>query len=413
MGGVNSPSSELKVSSITAISQSTNQIVELLASPIYIGSSFVPSTVEAQKNYYYNQAVIYFPEINTSEITVKFEQSIYSDVEIQHMYWKPSLNTGFFSSLNTENRFDPASLSSLGFKEVQYNYSDLVPNILRPNALKDQYSLIAKKINVTYKENQKTNRFLVSFKRVNAALTPPATQKYYYTNAPIGLETLSKQQEMAAQPLIDLSFQYESLASAESAKAYIQTRVSNNEWSSANFQELTVETIKAELSPKSVTASISLQRNFEIYSAKKFSIGLRSIEVNYQIYASKAQIISKPFIFGYNVKNLTLSSDSFLGLQGDNSNINYIKYYVSLDDGKKWIQISPIENPFNGVPEILSLNENVGSFGQTKGVSYFNYPNIPIDTKSIRVKIEIEKPRYENTTPVIYSYQIAGRVEQL
>ena len=413
MGGVDSPSSELKVSSITAISQSTNQIVELLASPIYIGSSFVPSTVEAQKNYYYNQAVIYFPEINTSEITVKFEQSIYSDVKIQHMYWKPSLNTGFLSSLNTENRFDPASLSSLGFKEVQYNYSDLVPNILRPNALKEQYSLIAKKINVSYKENQKTNRFLVSFKRVNAALTPPATQKYYYTNAPIGLETLSKQQEIAAQPLMDLSFQYESLASAESAKAYIQTRVSNNEWSSANFQELTVETIKAELSPKSVTASISLQRNFEIYSAKKFSIGLRSIEVNYQIYASKAQIISKPFIFGYNVKNLTLSSDSFLGLQGDNSNINYIKYYVSLDDGKKWIQISPIENPFNGVPEILSLNENVGSFGQIKGVSYFNYPNIPIDTKSIRVKIEIEKPRYENTTPVIYSYQIAGRVEQL
>jgi hypothetical protein len=29
------------------------------------------------------------------------------------------------------------------------------------------------------------------------------------------------------------------------------------------------------------------------------------------------------------------------------------------------------------------------------------------------MKIDIEKPRYENTTPVIYSYQIAGRVEQL
>lgn len=413
MGGVGSPSSELKISSITAISQSTNQIVELLSSPMYVGSSFVPQNVESQKNYYYNQAVIYFPEINTSEITVKFEQSVYSDVKIQHMYWKPHFNTGFSSSLNTQNRFDPASLSSLGFKEVQYNYADLVPNILRPNALKDQSSLITKKINITYKENLKTNRYLVSFKRTNATLTPPAEQKYYYTNAPIGLQALARQQEMAAESNVDLAFQYENLVSAEAAKAYIETRVANSEWTSGNFRELTVETIKAELSPKSITASISLQRNFEIYSAKRFVIGLRSIDISYQAYASKAQIISKPFIFGYNVKNLTISSDSSLGLQNSNSNISYIKYYVSLDDGKKWIQISPIENPFNGVPEILSFNENVGSFGKIRGVSYFNFPSIPANVKSIRVKIEIEKPKYENTTPIIHSYRIAGRVEQL
>lgn len=413
MGGVGSPSSEVKVSSITAVSQSTNQIVELLNSPIYIGSSFVPQNVEAQKNYYYNQAVVYFPEINTSEITVNLEQSIYSDVKIQHMYWKPHFNTGSISSLNNQNRFDPASLSSLGFKEVQYNYSDLVPNILRPNQLKDQSSLITKKINITYKDNLKTNRYLVSFKRINAALTPPANQKYYYTNSPIGFENLTKQQELAAEFNIDLAFQYENLESAETAKRYIQTRISNAEWDSNNFQDLVIEEIKTELSPKSLTGSISLQRNFEIYSAKRFSIGIRSIDINYNVYAQKAQIISKPFIFGYDVKNLTISSDTSLGLQGANSNISYVKYYISLDDGKKWIQISPIENPFNGVPEILSFNENVESFGQIKGVSYFNYPNIPVSTKSIRVKIEIEKPKYENTTPIIHSYQIAGRVEQI
>jgi hypothetical protein len=407
-----SPYAELKVSSITAVSKLTNQTVELLSSPAYIGSNFIPQNIESKKNYYYNKAVIYFNEIVTSEITVHLEQSDYSDVTIQHMYWKPYSNTGSLTPLNTQSRFDPASFNALGFQDVQFNYSDLVPSILRPNVSKDQSSLVTKKINVTYKESLKVERYVVTFKRLNSSATP-SLQKYYYVNPPIAYQTLAKQQELAAVSDINLAFQYESLVSAETAKTYIQQKISNAEWSSSNFQDLTVETIKSDLSPKYSTASILLQRNFEIYPAKRFTIGLRSIDVNYSVYAQKAQLISKPFVFGYNVKNLTISADTAFNLQNGNSNISYIKYYISVDDGKKWIQISPIENPFNGVPEILSFNENVESFGQIKGVSYLNFPDVPVDTKSIRIKIEIEKPRYENTTPVIYSYQIAGRVEQL
>lgn len=373
----------------------------------------MPQNVEVQKNYYYNQAVIYFPEINTSEIIVNLQQSSYSDIKLQHSYWKPYYNTGLASALNAQNRFDPASLNSIGFQDVQYNLSDLVPNVLRPNQLKDQSSLVTKKINITYKENLKVDRYLVSFKRINTTITPSALQKYYYTNFPIGFESLVKQQALAAEPNIDLAFSYETLESAETAKRYIQQKISSAEWTSNNFQDLVIEQIKKDLSPKSITGSISLQRNFEIYNAKRFSIGIRSIDINYNTYAQKSQIISKPFVFGYNVKNLTISADTSLSLQSGDSTISYIKYYISLDDAKKWIEISPIENPFNGIPEVLSFNENVESFGQIKGVSYFNYPNIPIDTKSIRIKIELQKPKYENTTPIIYSYQIAGRVEQI
>jgi hypothetical protein len=328
------------------------------------------------------------------------------------MYWKPFSNTGSLTPLNTQGRFDPASLNAIGFQDVQFNYSDLVPSILRPNVSKDQSSLVTKKINVTYKESLKVERYVVTFKRLNSSATP-SLQKYYYVNPAIAFQTLAKQQELAAVSDINLAFQYESLIAAETAKTYIQTKISDTEWLGSNFQDLVVETIKSDLSPRYSTSSVLLQRNFEIYSAKRFTIGLRSIDVNYSMYAQKAQLISKPFIFGYNVKNLTISSDTVFSLQGENSNVSYIKYYISIDDGKKWIQISPIENPFNGIPEILSFNENVESFGQVKGVSYFNSPDIPSDTRSIRIKIEIEKPRYENTTPVIYSYQIAGRVEQL
>jgi len=328
------------------------------------------------------------------------------------MYWKPFSNTGSLTPLNTNSRFDPAGLSAIGFQDVQFNYLDLVPSILRPNVSKDQSSLATKKINITYKEAMKVERYVVTFKRLGSSATP-SLQKYYYVNPATAFQTLAKQQEVAAVSDIGLSFQYESLIAAQTAKTYIQTKISSAEWSGSNFQDLAVETIKADLGPKYMTSSVLLQRNFEIYPAKRFAIGLRSIDVNYSVYAQKAQLISKPFVFGYNVKNLTVSSDTIFSLQGGNSNITYIKYYISIDDGKKWIKISPIEDPFNGIPEILSFNENVESFGQVKGVSYFNSPDIPSDTKSIRIKIDIEKPRYENTTPVIYSYQIAGRVEQL
>ena len=53
MGKVGSPYSELKVSSITAVSKLTNQTVELLDSPVYIGSNFIPQNIESKKNYYY------------------------------------------------------------------------------------------------------------------------------------------------------------------------------------------------------------------------------------------------------------------------------------------------------------------------------------------------------------------------
>jgi hypothetical protein len=90
-----------------------------------------------------------------------------------------------------------------------------------------------------------------------------------------------------------------------------------------------------------------------------------------------------------------------------------IKYYVSVDDGNNWIAISPIENPFSGIPEVLSFNENL--FGSLKipGVSYFNYPQVPKEVRKIRVKIDISKPSNSNHSPIIYSYKLSTKVEQI
>lgn len=401
------PNAEIKIARVVAI-DSTAKEIDLIDEPIYVGSSLIPSTLESSKNYFYDKIKLVFPEVTTSEIHVYMEQSYSGNIKVKHMYWKPLPSSGRLSALNTQTRFDPSALSSLGFSEIQYNTHDLVPPITRPNTYKEQSDLSVKQLNITYKDQEKADTYVINFKRqVGSSLV-----KNYYTNSFTGFETVEKQQEKAATTDMSLSWKAESRDAAIRVKDYIESKISSGEWSSANFQDLTIETIKMAYSPKTYTATINLKKDYEIYEARRFAIGIRSIDVGYHMYASKSEFVSKTYEFPYNVKNLTISLDSKIDYTSLNPNEQLVKVYISLDDAKNWIRISPIENPFIGIPEILSFNEFIQSGEKVKGVDYYNYPAIPVETKRVKVKIEIFKPRYTNVSPVIYSYKLMGRVEQ-
>ena len=408
-GTVENVYSELKVVAVTAISASTRQLVQLIDRPIYIGSSFLPQSIESSKNYFYNKASVTFPEIVTNEINVYFEQPNYNDINVQHLYWQPLPSSGRLAALDAQTRFDPSSLSSLGFQDVQYDMKELVPTIVQPNQYKDLSSLSTRRIDITFKDQNFGSKYIVTFKRMkNSSIV-----KMYYTNSFTGLETPLVQQQKSATEDSKLAWQHESIESANAAIVFMQSKIASSEWSADNYQELKTEKIQTSFEPKTRAIPIPLKRKFEIYPAKRAAIGIRSIDVYNNMYQSNGEIVSKPFVFPYDVKNLTMSADVKLDSRSLNNTSQYVKYSVSLDDGKTWILISPIENPFSGVPEILSFNENISSLGQVKGVSYFNYPDIPKETKNIRVKIELTKPRNYNISPIVYSYQIAGRVEQV
>ena len=401
------PNAELKIARVVAIDSSAKEI-DLINEPIYVGSSVVPSTIESSKNYFYDKVRLVFPEVTTAEIQVHMEQADSNNIKIKHMYWKPLPSSGRFSALNTQTRFDPSALSSLGFSEIQYNTFDLVPPVTRPNIYKEQSDLSVKQINVTYKDQEKADTYTITFQRQSGA----SLTKYYYTNSFTGFETPEKQQEKAASTDSNLAWKAESKDAADRVKAYIDSKISSGEWSSSNFQNISIETIKAAFNPKTYTASISLKKDYEVYSAKRSAIGIRSIDIGYHIYAPKSEFVSNTYEFPYNVKNLTVSLDSKVDYKSTNPNEQLIKVYVSLDEAKNWIRISPIENPFIGIPEVLSFNEFIQSGEKVGGVGYYNSPAIPVETKRIKVKIEIFKPRYANVTPVIYSYKLMGRVEQ-
>ncbi len=121
--------------------------------------------------------------------------------------------------------------------------------------------------------------------------------------------------------------------------------------------------------------------------------------------------MSRSYDFPYSVKKVSLNVESS---NLPNTNVDSsIRYYLSVDDGSSWIRISPIENPFSGIPEILSFNENISASTQIPGVSYFNYPQVPKEIRKIRVKIEMTKPSGSNISPIINSYKLCAKVEQL
>lgn len=401
------PSAQLKITRVVAIDQQSKEI-DLIDDPIYVGTAVIPMTLESSKNYFYDKVKVVFSEVVTSEIQVYIEQYDSIDVTVKHMYWKPLPSTGRLSALNTQTRFDPSALSSLGFGEIQYNTFDLVPPITKPNLFKDQSDLSANQINITYKDQEKVDSYLLSFQRQSGS----SLVKYYYTNSFTGFETLEKQQEKAASTDVNSAWKAESKDAADRIKLYIEAKISSGEWSSANFQNVTVETIKQAFNPKTYTATISLKKDYETYRAKRFAIGIRSIDIGYQMYASSADFVSNTFEFPYNVKNLTISLDSKVDYNATSQNESLIKVYVSLDEAKNWIRISPIENPFIGIPEVLSFNEFPQNGEKIKGVGYHNYPAIPSQTKRVKVKIQMNKPRYSNSTPILFSYKLMGRVEQ-
>jgi hypothetical protein len=148
---------------------------------------------------------------------------------------------------------------------------------------------------------------------------------------------------------------------------------------------------------------------------KRWSIGLRDITVNSEIYQTGAEIISKPYNFPYPVEYLMLYSDYSIpanySLTSDENDVEPILYYISINDGADWLPISAAENPFNSqIPEIYAFNQNISSELRLPGVAYLNSDK-PVN--SFRVRVVLRKPYNNNGTPLINYYQLAAKVKRV
>jgi len=417
---------EIEIIKIIAVNSDTNEVVDLISNSIFIGNTIVPQTIESMKNYNYEECVIDFPEIKTKFIKVYFKQKSYNDVKVKHLYWKPSATSPV--QFKDQSRFNPEILASTGYENVSYNLSDIIPSIKTPNIFKLNTNESTKQVSVSAvlphdispKQVVKYSQYLNHATPIpGQAWATPNTFDVYYQGHEVGFYGDHTKEQVDTTYLPTLSIQnaklHDSVTDAESTIRFIQGKFVTNYWKPINFLNLRTEQVDADIQNQKFNKLINVQKQYELYNAKKWTISINSIQPYYNTYSNVGEIVSKSFEFPYNLKTLMISSETSNKVTGSSNigDINNIRYYISADDGNNWISISPVENPFSGTPEILSFNENVEGSVRIPGVSYFNYPKVPREIRKIRVKIELNKPTNSNISPIIHSYKLSAKVEQV
>lgn len=158
---------------------------------------------------------------------------------------------------------------------------------------------------------------------------------------------------------------------------------------------------------RNTSEQIWLKRNFETIPAKRASIGIRDIFLGRETYTEKAEIISKPYYIYDELDLLSLEVSDLVPATDDSS--TSIDYYISVDDALTWIQISPTQRNFVGIPEIISFNQNIPNTSILPQIAYYNYPEVPNPIKSIRFRAIMKKDRNSNMTPILGSYKLGIR----
>lgn len=169
-----------------------------------------------------------------------------------------------------------------------------------------------------------------------------------------------------------------------------------------------------ELASNNISQRLFLKKNFETLNAKRASIGIRDIFVGMETFADAAEIVSKPFAINGRLDLVSLQVDDYEPVEknssGETIGVSKIRYYISVDNGSKWIEISPMSRPFSGVPEVLAFNQNLTTNPSVPQIAYFNSPEVPEEIKSIMFKAVMRKERNVQATPAIYSYRLGIKV---
>ena len=439
-------SKDIIVSKIEVTDDKKN-VQNILQSPIYISSSFIPSSLDVSKNFYYREANIKFLQRNVKSIRIYFEQENATTTKIKNVYFRPDpALVKSDSPYYNQTRFDPNSPSiptgeiypQVAWSTVTFKDSDLMTGISNPNAYKSEvFNTITPQIVL--------KREVPSKKGWGIKVVKNDGKTFYLTNYFIGSFSQSENRlegytGIAATNLSEYITESKSLSQSLYAiwispddATNIRTSIltwfnttTQNGINNANitsqqkytaFDISSISTVSIESDNKETKQkqySVALSREFEVLEAERKSISIRDITLGVESYSNRGQIISRPFSFISNIEFLTISAESSLsGIDTSGSVDDYIQYYISLDNGKKWIQIASIESPSAQVGEVIALNQNVDQRFKIPGVEYFNAPAIPQDPKEVLVKVDFKKPESTNITPILYSYKLGVKVKQI
>lgn len=424
----------VKVTAVKAQKQNGDTI-DILSSPIYIGTSFAPLSLEMSSNYFFNEAVIKFTELKAVKFHIDFEQESANDILVKHAYFKPSFanNTGQNNPFYGLSRFNPKALSTDLYDNIEYDQYKLIPSLSQPNQFKNytNYSdtvqvrltrkpTVFNDYAITFTASRPNTDISIKFYYYNGIYTNGAMSDFRLVDNLASLYTPDDQAvndagsrltftspedgESELNAFID--FMNDTYYDEISEKYSIQIGNYVYEIDPADIV-IELASYTTQTSSRSWTVPVSL--DYELYNAKRKSIGIRDISISYESYADRTEVVSTPYYFNSPIESLMLSVESTY----DNTFIDRfeIQYHISVNDSA-WIQISPIQLAANGIAEVLVFNKNIPTNYQIPGVAYINYPEVPSEINKVVVKISIAKERFVNITPEVYSYQLMAKVKK-
>jgi len=163
-----------------------------------------------------------------------------------------------------------------------------------------------------------------------------------------------------------------------------------------------------------VTQDLFLKRNFEYLKAKRAAIAIRDMFIGLEKYSDVAEIVSKPYKIYGQLDLASLEVEDYLPNEKNSSGevigSSSIDYYISVDGGSKWIEISPMDRAFEGKPEVIAFNQNLSDSERLPQIAYFNSPEVPEEITSIVFKAVFKKDRNVIATPILYSYRLGLKV---
>lgn len=399
----------------------------IIESPIIIGSSIIPINLQMAKYYFYNKATIRFIEREVAKAQIKFRQSESSDIKIHHIYWKPTTSNKDNPFVDAD-RFNPDVLSKDIYETIEYNRYALLPTIANPIEFKKSGE-VYKTVNVSVKKKPTTKKYYVIQFTIQPATGPNEIiyfQQWFSEsgrdaqNNPIVIKTAYFTKNIIKSDEDVQTKNYPTQADAEADLNELKsTYLNGTPYVISAIQGVTsggtiigVQTVEQSFTPveKIVNYRVDVKTQKELYSAKRWAIGLRDVEIYSEVFTNELEIVSFPFLFDLPVEAVMLNLDSSLDekLLKDCT----IQSQISVDNGSSWIDISPIQLDFNGIPEVIYFNQSTVNEFKLSGAFYANDPRIPNEVKSIVVKIKIKKPSSKNFTPNIYSYQLIAKVKR-
>lgn len=415
----------IKVNSIIAYDSQGNS-ENILSQPIYIGSSIAPLNAAMVNEYFYNSATIKFSERMVKHFIIEISQENYRDIEIQHAYWRP-IQTDVVTPFDGMDRFNPSLLNQAEYINVSFDKSRIIPSMGLVNNIKVQPGRTTDLLTLITQSDQTISGYAI--KMTITDQNNSETDVYYS-----GLREYNNSQVIDYINIDDLrsdnaaTVVYSSIEDASSAISSGGALLSwiedvNNSINGFNPYEMidrsgerffldkeSLEVVEVSYfrQGREVEYNVTLQLEKEILNAKRWSIGIADVSVSHEIYNDEFEMISNIYIFDKSIESVMLSVDSTdTNLY---SNELSFRYYMSTG-ANSWFEISPIELSSRGIAEVVAFNKKILESNKLAGVAYLNYPDVPEEVRTIRVKIVCSKSPNRNITPLIHSYQIIAKVK--